>query len=110
MVSSLETTFACRAIGEAGKTMCEGELRQIESRGNYDLSEDDYLDIIADKTAALCACCCRLGAHYAGAEPSGARPSAGSARTWESPSRSSTTCSTCWATRPTTGKSLGTDL
>ena len=69
MASSLETTFACRAIGEAGRTMCEGELRQIEARGNYDLSEEDYLDIISGKTASLCACCCRLGAHYAGADP-----------------------------------------
>ncbi len=69
MVSTLEDTFACRAIGEAAQTMCEGELRQVESRGNYDLGEDDYLDIIGNKTAALMACCCRLGSHYAGAEP-----------------------------------------
>ena len=69
MASSLETTFACRTIGEASRTMCEGELRQVESRGDYDLIEADYLDIIANKTAALCACCCRLGAHYAGADP-----------------------------------------
>ena len=68
MASSLESTFACQAISEAGKTMCEGELRQIETRGNYGLGEEDYLDIISAKTAALCACCCRLGAHYAGAD------------------------------------------
>jgi len=68
MASSLDTTYACRTIGEATRTMCEGELRQVESRGDYDLIEDDYLDIIANKTAALCACCCRLGAHYAGAD------------------------------------------
>ncbi len=27
------------------------------------------MSIVGGKTAALCACCCRLGAHYAGAEP-----------------------------------------
>ncbi len=69
LVSSLDSTFAWRAISEAGKTVCEGELRQIETRANYDLCEEAYLDIIAGKTAALCACCCRLGAHYAGADP-----------------------------------------
>ena len=69
LVSSLDSTFAWRAIAEAGKTVCEGELRQIETRGNYELREEAYLDIITGKTAALCACCCRLGAHYAGAEP-----------------------------------------
>ena len=47
--------------------VCEGELRQVQWRGRFDLSEDDYLKIIADKTAALTACCCRLGSHYAGA-------------------------------------------
>lgn len=67
LASSLETTFACRAIGEAARIVCEGELRQVDSRGNYELSEEDYMEIIADKTSALCACCCRLGSHYSGA-------------------------------------------
>jgi octaprenyl-diphosphate synthase len=69
LASSMDDNFACRAISESARHMCEGELRQIESRGNYDLSEADYLEIIAGKTAALTACCCRVGAHYAGADP-----------------------------------------
>jgi octaprenyl-diphosphate synthase len=68
LASSLETTFACQVIGQATNTVCAGELRQIQSRGNYALSEAQYLSIIEDKTAVLCACCCRLGAHYAGAD------------------------------------------
>ncbi|MBN2022054.1 MAG: polyprenyl synthetase family protein [Pirellulales bacterium] len=67
LASSVDDPFACRAIGQAAKSMCEGELRQVIGRGNYALAEQDYLDIIAGKTAALCACCCRLGAYYAGA-------------------------------------------
>jgi octaprenyl-diphosphate synthase len=69
LASSLDDNFACRAISESARHMCEGELRQIKSRGNFDLSEADYFEIIAGKTAALTSCCCRLGAHYAGAEP-----------------------------------------
>ena len=69
LASSLETTFACRLIGRSTNIVCAGELRQIHSRGNFELSEAEYLDIIEAKTAELCACCCRLGAHYAGAEP-----------------------------------------
>jgi octaprenyl-diphosphate synthase len=69
LASSLDDIFACRVISESARSMCGGELRQVESRGNYDLTEADYFDIIAGKTAALTACCCRLGAHYAGAEP-----------------------------------------
>ncbi len=69
LAASLGDTFACRNIAEASRAMCEGELRQIATRGDYTLSEADYLDIIAGKTATLCACCCRLGGYYAGAEP-----------------------------------------
>jgi octaprenyl-diphosphate synthase len=68
LASSLDDNFACRAISESARHMCEGELRQIESRGNYNLGETGYFEIIAGKTAALTACCCGLGAHYAGAE------------------------------------------
>jgi octaprenyl-diphosphate synthase len=69
LASSLETTFACQTIGRATNIVCAGELRQIHSRGNFALSEGEYLSIIEAKTAELCACCCRLGAHYAGATP-----------------------------------------
>jgi octaprenyl-diphosphate synthase len=69
LASSLDDVFACRVVSESARNMCEGELRQIESRGDYGLTESDYLQIIAGKTAALTACCCQLGAHYAGAEP-----------------------------------------
>ena len=68
LASSLDDPFACRSIGEASRAMCEGELCQIESRGDYALAESQYFEIIRGKTAALIACCCRLGAHYAGAD------------------------------------------
>ena len=67
LASTLDTTFACRAIGRATNTVCEGELRQIDSQGRFSLTEAEYLEIIESKTAELCACACRLGAHYAGA-------------------------------------------
>jgi octaprenyl-diphosphate synthase len=69
LASSVGDAFACQTLGEASRAMCEGELRQVASRGNYALSEDEYLAIISGKTAALLACCCRLGTHYAGADP-----------------------------------------
>ena len=67
LIGGISTNFACEVIGRASREMCEGELRQIGSRGNYNLGEEEYLDIIGDKTAALCECCCRLGAHYSAA-------------------------------------------
>src|SRR5262245_38815939 len=59
---------ACRLIGEATNRVCEGELRQGLERGNLALSEQDYFEIIEGKTAELIACCCQLGAIYAGAD------------------------------------------
>lgn len=67
LASTLEDFFATRVLSATARIMCEGELRQIENRGNYDLSEDRYLSIIGNKTAELIACSCRLGAYYAGA-------------------------------------------
>lgn len=58
---------ACRLIGEATNRVCEGELEQGTQRGNLELNEQDYLDIVDGKTAELTACCCRLGALYGGA-------------------------------------------
>lgn len=68
LASTLPTTMGCQSIGWATNRVCEGELRQIDSQGNFDLSEQEYLSIIESKTAELCACSCKLGAHYAGAD------------------------------------------
>lgn len=68
LASTLDTTAACKMIGEATNQTCEGELRQISHRGDFDLSETEYLEILAGKTARLIECSCRLGATFAGAE------------------------------------------
>ncbi|HZZ81298.1 MAG TPA: polyprenyl synthetase family protein [Gemmataceae bacterium] len=64
--STLDDVRACRIIGDATNRVCAGELHQVTRRGALDLSEDEYLDIIDGKTAELTACCCKLGALYAG--------------------------------------------
>lgn len=68
LCSSLGSTHYSRRIAAVTNTVCEGELMQIEARGNFDLSERDYLEIIRRKTAALTGVCCELGAAAAGAE------------------------------------------
>lgn len=50
-----------QAISSATERVSVGELRQIEETGNYSLSEAEYLDIIADKTASLFAVSCEAG-------------------------------------------------
>jgi octaprenyl-diphosphate synthase len=67
LAGSLDDNYASRVVSQSARDMCEGELRQIQGRGNYNLTESDYFHIIAGKTASLTSCCCRVGAHYAGA-------------------------------------------
>jgi octaprenyl-diphosphate synthase len=69
LASTLDDVRACRLIGAATNRVCEGELCQGLERGNLDLSEEAYYDIIEGKTAELIACCCHLGALYSGAAP-----------------------------------------
>jgi octaprenyl-diphosphate synthase len=69
LTSTLGDATACRLIGEATNRVCEGELHQICQRGNLELTEEEYFDIVDGKTAALTACCCQLGALYSGKPP-----------------------------------------
>lgn len=70
LAASLETTLACRLIGQATNVVCEGELMQVGERGNIDLTEEQYFRIIEGKTAKLCAVSCYLGAHFSGVDES----------------------------------------
>jgi octaprenyl-diphosphate synthase len=67
LAASLDSTRACRWIGQATNKVCEGEMQQVHHRGNLELNEADYFAIIEGKTAELTAVSCRLGASYAGA-------------------------------------------
>jgi octaprenyl-diphosphate synthase len=67
--ATLGDARACRIIGESTNRVCEGELRQGLQRGNLDLDEAEYFEIIDGKTAELIACCGRLGALIAGVAP-----------------------------------------
>jgi octaprenyl-diphosphate synthase len=67
LCSSLGEVQAARLIGSTTNTVCEGELMQVANRGNFKLSEAQYLEIISRKTASLIGACCLLGAIYADA-------------------------------------------
>lgn len=68
LCSGLDSQFAARLIGRTCNEVCEGELMQVVNRGNFELSENEYLDIITRKTASLIGACCLLGARFAGAD------------------------------------------
>lgn len=68
LCSSLDSQYAARLIAQTTNTVCEGEMMQVANRDNYELTEDEYLDIITRKTGELIGTCCLLGAKFAGAD------------------------------------------
>ena len=55
-------------ISETVKNMSEGEIFQLEKAKKFDISEDDYYQIIEKKTASMIGSCCAIGAVSAGAD------------------------------------------
>jgi octaprenyl-diphosphate synthase len=110
LAASVDSTLACRWIGQATNKVCEGEMQQVHHRGNLELDEPSYFAIIEGKTAELTAVACRLGAHYAGAdaETTGALESYG--RNLGIAFQIADDVLDIWGEERVTGKSLGTDL
>ena len=55
-----------RLVSDAVVEMAEGEVREIEVRGDFDLSKEDHYKILRMKTAGFIECCCRAGSILAG--------------------------------------------
>lgn len=59
-----------RTVSAAVVDMAEGEVREVEVRGDFNLSIEDHFDILNRKTASLIEACCESGAIVAGATDS----------------------------------------
>jgi octaprenyl-diphosphate synthase len=110
LASTLDDARACRLIGEATDRVCEGELCQVLQRGNLELSEAEYFDIIDGKTAELTACCCRLGALYSDANPEVVQALTRYGRRVGQAFQIADDLLDLVGEEKTTGKSLGTDV
>jgi octaprenyl-diphosphate synthase len=51
-----------RTVSESVVDMAEGEVRELETRGDFDLGEKDHLVTLEMKTASFIQCCCEVGA------------------------------------------------
>lgn len=58
---------AAEVIAKSAARTCEGEMKQTAQRGNWLLSEPQYINIITDKSAAMFGAACQVGAILAGA-------------------------------------------
>ncbi len=61
LAASFPTPEVCRAVATATKTVCSGEIRQNQQRGDFRLSRQDYFQVLEMKTAELFALSCELG-------------------------------------------------
>ena len=74
-MSAFETSLAERSLPildiltAVTRRMTEGELLQLTLFGRTDISEEEYFDVIARKTAYLFSACCEIGALLGGASP-----------------------------------------
>jgi octaprenyl-diphosphate synthase len=110
LAASVDSTLACRWIGQATNRVCEGEMQQVHHRGNFDLDESSYFAIIEGKTAELTAVACRLGAYYAGAEAETTEALERYGRNLGIAFQIADDVLDIWGEERVTGKSLGTDL
>ncbi len=56
------------AIAAAAGMTCQGELNQNLQKRNWNLTQEQYIEIIANKTAEIFRSCCQIGARLSGAE------------------------------------------
>jgi octaprenyl-diphosphate synthase len=62
----LDNPGVLRSISMATERVAVGELLQVQESRNFDLSEQEYLRIIGDKTASLFAAACESGSMLSG--------------------------------------------
>lgn len=58
-----------KTTSESVVEMAEGEVRELETRLNFDLDIEEHLEILRLKTASFIQCCCEAGGLVAGASP-----------------------------------------
>ncbi len=66
LLAGLNDAFLNQAFAACAHLMCEGEMKQVEKRNQFLMSEEDYLKIIHQKTASLFQAACVGGGYYSG--------------------------------------------
>lgn len=69
LLARLQSPYVVRIMSDVCQRLCRGELLEVEARYRLDLTEEEYLRIIRDKTASLLGGCCRSGAYLGGCPP-----------------------------------------
>ncbi len=62
-------TDVCRLLARTIAVLCDGQIREVDSSGKVEQSEEAYLEIIRRKTASLIGTSCRLGGMLSDSTP-----------------------------------------
>ncbi len=108
--AACKSTYPARQIAAAATHLCEGELRQQGSAGNWALSLRAYRSILEQKTASLCRVSCRLGAWRVGGTTLQQQALAQYGRLLGLAFQIHDDWLDYWGSDETVGKTLGTDL
>lgn len=68
LLAELKMFKVMETLADTTHHMTIGEMAQIESKNDFDMTEDDYLKIIDNKTASLISAACEIGARVGGAD------------------------------------------
>lgn len=68
-LTSIRNLRILEIVSRTTERLSEGELFQMSNVGNLDITEEDYLRVITDKTAVLMEAACRGGAILGGLDP-----------------------------------------
>lgn len=104
------TVAMTRALHEANLAMCAGQGRDIAFEVEGRVTMDEYVAMIAGKTAALFGAACEIGALAAGAESSRARAYAELGSTYGLAFQIEDDMLGTWGEPGMTGKPVGADL
>jgi len=108
--AACSSTYPARQIAAAATHLCEGELRQQASTGNWELSLGTYRSILEQKTASLCRVSCRLGAWRGGGTAAQQHALSQYGRLLGLAFQVHDDWLDYWGSDETVGKTLGTDL
>ena len=64
ILASFQDPLLNAAFSQCARTMCEGEMKQVEKRKDLFIGEDAYLTIILKKTASLFQAACAAGGYF----------------------------------------------
>lgn len=61
-VAKTENNRMVEYLADLGRTLSQGEINQLSNISNQEITEEDYFNVIRQKTAALFAACAKVGA------------------------------------------------